>query len=67
MLTSNSASVDLSLSEKTNIQLEKIFNINYKKTGSVYSVNKVEYRFRKLSPKIILSKQNGLNIITYDI
>ena len=58
--------VDLSLSEKTNIQIEKIFNINYKKTGCVYSVNKVEYRFRKLSPKIILSKENGLNIITYE-
>jgi DNA invertase Pin-like site-specific DNA recombinase len=59
-------SIDLSLSEKTNIQIEKIFNINYKKTGCVYSVNKVEYRFRKLSPKITLTKENGLNVIKYD-
>jgi site-specific DNA recombinase len=59
-------SVDLSLSEKTEIQLNKSIEITYKQLGFTFVEKGVEYRFRKLMPEIIIVNEEGKKQIKYN-
>ena len=59
-------SIDLSLSEKTEIQLQKSIEITYKQLGYTFVEKGVEYRFRKLTPEIKLVDEKGKMKITYN-
>jgi site-specific DNA recombinase len=59
-------SIDLSLSEKTEIQLQKSIEITYKQLGYKFVEKGVEYRFRKLTPEIKLVDEEGKKKIKYN-
>jgi len=59
-------SIDLSLSDKTQIQLQKSIKVSYKQLGYAFVEKGVEYRFRKLTPEIIIKNENGNNTINYN-
>jgi site-specific DNA recombinase len=53
--------IDYSLSNQSEIMYEKTIELNYKKNGWRYDVDGLEYKFRKLSNKIVY-KKNGDDI-----
>lgn len=59
-------SIDLSLSNKTEIQLQKSISISYKQLGYAFVEKGVEYRFRKLTPEIKMEKDENKSVIKYN-
>jgi site-specific DNA recombinase len=59
-------SIDLSLSDKTPIQLQKSISISYKKLGYTFVEKGIEYRFRKLTPELELHNINNKQVVKYN-
>lgn len=59
-------SIDFSLTPKTQIQLQKSVKILYKKLGFTFVESGIEYRFRKITPKLEHSFIDGKSVLKYN-